>query len=160
MEKQFTVKELDALINLAATEIHLKENGDKTITMLLKEKIREAKSREFRDKNLVLGITKTPPKSCFRCDIFGDCGKFACSDEKLQSVYLISGCEDWTEIVEPEQKPQLWTKEPVVIMPDGRCDCSCGDVCALGKTGSHDRCTADELINAGVKVCHQGGEPY
>lgn len=35
---------------------------------------------------------------------------------------------------------------------DGKCECNCGTVCPLGKTGMGERCTAIELHNALVNA--------
>ncbi len=37
----------------------------------------------------------------------------------------------------------------IVIGEDGRCQCSCADVCPLGRAGSMMRCTETELRSAG-----------
>lgn len=34
---------------------------------------------------------------------------------------------------------------PIIIGPDGRCTCSCGDKCPLGRRGMELRCTEGEL---------------
>ncbi len=38
----------------------------------------------------------------------------------------------------------------VRIGSDGRCMCSCGNKCALGRVGSMERCTKQELKEAGI----------
>lgn len=47
--------------------------------------------------------------------------------------------------------PQMGEKI-VLIGKDGRCTCSCGDPCPLGRVGSMYRCTKQELETAGVKT--------
>ena len=39
---------------------------------------------------------------------------------------------------------------PVQVGEDGRCKCTCGTKCALGRTGMSLRCTKEELGDAGV----------
>lgn len=40
----------------------------------------------------------------------------------------------------------------IKIGKDGRCQCSCGDICPLGKTGMEYRCSKYELEAAGYKT--------
>lgn len=44
------------------------------------------------------------------------------------------------------------TRAPIKIGADGRCDCSAGHRCPLGRVGSQLRCRADELRAAGVEI--------
>lgn len=40
----------------------------------------------------------------------------------------------------------------ILIKTDGRCGCTCGDVCPLGRMGMQLRCTADDLLLCGVPI--------
>lgn len=43
----------------------------------------------------------------------------------------------------------------VVDRSDGRCTCSAADTCPMGRTGSDERCTAVELVAAGITCVPQ-----
>lgn len=52
------------------------------------------------------------------------------------------------------------TKQTIVpeIGRDGRCMCTCGTPCPLGKVGTTYRCTKEELESAGVEFVEQKPE--
>jgi len=84
--------------------------------------------------------------------------------EVIGKVTDVAPCEITAEITEKAYKKMfspifnslmgfsMGSKLAVKIGEDGRCTCSCGDKCPLGKTGSELRCTEEELKAAGVSV--------
>jgi hypothetical protein len=66
-----------------------------------------------------------------------------------QSV-LYEEAADEIERLEGELQAYRIKPEPVQLAADGRCACTCGTKCPLGKTGMSHRCTKDELEAHGI----------
>ena len=47
----------------------------------------------------------------------------------------------------------------IEVLGDNRCGCNAASVCPLGRAGSQERCTADELTKAGHVTYRKRGMP-